>query len=149
MLSLDELDHYLEKNHADFELIRHEMPIISTQDAIQYFDITQAAPVFIMQTEQGLIALVVSALRGKLDFKALKEKLGFSKLKMADGRVIEEATGCRIGSVPLIGHGLPCILDNWLFKYGYIYGGSGDEFNTLKIAPKDLLRLNNTIRTFN
>lgn len=54
-------------------------------------------------------------------------------------------TGYQAGAVPLIGHNLPCVLDNDLLENDFIYGGSGDEHHTLKIAPGDVLRLNNVI----
>ncbi|CQR55501.1 hypothetical protein [Paenibacillus riograndensis] len=33
-------------------------------------------------------------------------------------------------------------LDNRLLSMDYIYGGSGDELHTLKIAPAEVVRLN-------
>jgi len=55
-------------------------------------------------------------------------------------------TGYKAGSIPLIGHNLPCVFDDCLLDYDYIYGGSGDELHTLKIAPNDVMRLNNIIK---
>ena len=89
MFTMNELRTFLERNNCDFEILAHERPIVSTQDAAQYFDIEKAAPTFIMETEQGIVALIVSSKRGRMDFKALKRALGFSKLKMADsGKVL-------------------------------------------------------------
>ncbi|RIE01224.1 hypothetical protein D3H35_22790 [Cohnella faecalis] len=146
MFTLDELQTYLKDSNSDFEIIAHETPIISTQDAAKYFDIEKAAPTLILQTEQGLIAFIVSSQRGRIDFKALGEELGYSKVKMADKSKVLEVIGYHPGAVPFIGHGLPCIFDNRLLVLDYIYGGSGDELHTLKIAPSDVTRLNNVIK---
>jgi len=146
MLSIAELEKFLKSNQSDFEILAHDTPIVSTQDAAKYFDIEKAAPTLIMDTEQGLIAFIVSSKRGKLNFVALKQGLGFSKLKMAEKEKIQKETGYKAGSVPFIGHNLPCVFDNWLLENRYIYGGSGDDFHTLKIAPIDVLRLNNVIK---
>jgi len=58
---------------------------------------------------------------------------------------VEEISGFHPGSTPLIGHNLPCILDKRLFRYSFVYGGSGDPTCTLKINPKDLGRLNKIV----
>lgn len=53
MLSIIELRTLLQDKQCGFEIIEHDMPIVSTQDAAKYFDISKAAPTFIMDTEQG------------------------------------------------------------------------------------------------
>ena len=142
MLSIQELDNYLKSNGADYEILEHDKPILTTQDAKQYFDTDRAAPVLVVQTERGLILLIVSARRGRLDFKELAAKLGFAKMKLADRKKAEKAAGYPAEVMPLIGISLPCIFDTSLLELDYIYGGSGDELHTLKIAPKDVERLN-------
>lgn len=146
MFKLEELRNFLKMNKCDFEIIKHDKPIISLQDASQYFDIEKAVPTFIMDTNIGLVALITKPSCGKIDFKSLNKKLNFSKFKMANKDKISKI-GYEIGSIPLIGHNLPCIFDKSLLKYDYIYGGSGDELHTLKISPNDVLKSNNTIKT--
>ncbi|RAV15620.1 aminoacyl-tRNA deacylase [Paenibacillus contaminans] len=145
MLTVQELQTYLEQNDCDFEIISHEAPILSAQDAASYFDVEKAAPTLILQTEQGLVAFVTSSLRGRVDFTSLKRELGFGKMKMADRSTVVEATGYQAGAVPLIGHQLPCIFDNRLLDFDYVFGGTGDEYRTLKIAPSDVSRLNKIV----
>ncbi|WP_054940348.1 aminoacyl-tRNA deacylase [Paenibacillus ihuae] len=145
MLTLEELKHYLLQNDCNFEIIAHQTPIRSTRDAEHYFDIKKAAPTLILQTNLGLTALIASTQRGRLDFGYLKEAFGYTKIKMADKKDVVERTRYSPGAIPLIGHGLPCIFDISLLALDYIYGGSGDELNTLKVAPVDVIRLNNVI----
>ena len=146
MFSMIELRDFLEKNNSDFEILAHDTPIVSTQDAAKYFDVQKAAPTFIMDTEQGLVAFIISSKRGKIDFKAMMQYLGFSKLKMADKEKVQKMIEYEIGAIPLIGHNLPCVFDDCLLDYDYIYGGTGDELHTLKIIPDDVIRLNNVIK---
>ncbi len=146
MLSIEELTIFLINHDADFELIPHESPIISTNDASKYFDIKKASPTFIVDTEQGLVAFIVGSWRGRLNFRELCPTMGFSKLKMADKDKIYDTMGCSIGAIPLVGHGRPCVFDKNLLHYDYIFGGSGDPWHTLKIAPNDVIRLNAVIR---
>lgn len=146
MLTLDELQAYLKDQQSDFALIPHEIPLLSTEDAKTYFDIGKAAPTLILQSEEGLLAFIMSSQRGRADFQMLKEQLGCSKLKMADKSKVVAETGYRPGAVSLVGHRLPCLFDTRLLQFDYIYGGSGDPRCTLKIAPSDVVRLNHVIQ---
>ena len=145
MDTIQELTKYLEKEHADFEMIAQDQPILSVEDAKQYYDIKKAAPVFILESDQGLIACIMSANRGRMDFNAMKHKFGYSKLNMADRKNIKKLTGFDAGKVPLVGLNLAVIFDDALLQYDYIYGGTGDELVTLKINPADVKRLNKII----
>ncbi len=147
-MRVDEIEAFLKANHADFELLRQEKPIRSAADAAGYYPVAQAAPMFVLQTEQGLIGCIASINSGRLDLAVLKQRFGYGKLKLADPKKILAQTGYQAGSVPLVGLGLPCLFDNALLKYDYVYGGTGDELATLKIAPKDLTWLNQIIGTY-
>lgn len=140
---------YLENRDADFEIIKHDTPISTVQDAKQYSNIDFAAPVFVVQSEKGIMVLITSAKRGKLDFKKISMEIGISKLKLANREIAEKETGYKIGSMPLIGSNLPCIFDKSLLNFKYIYGGSGDALHTLKIKPNDVEHLNNVVFSFN
>lgn len=146
-MTLEALDRYLREQQADYALIRQDTSILSTQDAARYFDLRYAAPVLVVQTETGLMSLIASAQRGRLDFDALKHRLGLSRLKLVDRKRVEKATGYAAGSIPLVGLDLPCIFDNKLLSFDYIYGGCGDALHTLKIAPGDVKRLNPVVWT--
>ena len=98
MFSIIELRDFLEKNNSNFEILKHDTPIVSTQDAAKYFDIEKAAPTFIMETEQGLVAFIISSRRGKINFETMKRNLGFSKLKMADREKAQKITGYETGT---------------------------------------------------
>ncbi|MDF2804802.1 MAG: YbaK/prolyl-tRNA synthetase associated region [Anaerocolumna sp.] len=148
MYTVKDLEQYLSEVQADFQLIKQDRPIHAAQDAKGYYDIEKSAPTFILQNDNGLLACILSINRGRLDFEAMKRQFGYSKLKMADRRKVEQQIGYRVGAIPLIGHDLPCIFDDSLLKYDYIYGGTGDELVTLKIKPQDVKRLNNVINCF-
>lgn len=148
MYTVKDLEQYLSEVQADFQLIKQDKPIHAAQDAKGYYDIEKSAPTFILQNDNGLLACIISINRGRLDFEAMKRQFGYSKFKMADRRKVEQQIGYRVGAIPLIGHDLPCIFDDSLLKYDYIYGGTGDELVTLKIKPQDVKRLNNVIHCF-
>jgi len=149
LLSINDLEVLLNNNHCDYRLLSHDTPIISTQDAAKYFDINKAAPTFIIDTEKGLISLIISSKQGRIDFKAIKNEFGFSKFRMADKEKVMELTGYQVGTIPLVGHNLPTIFDDWLLEHDYIYGGTGSELHTLMIAPSDIIRINNVVQHIN
>ena len=148
-MTVKEIEELLRENNADFELLKQDKPILSAADAAGYYPVEKAAPTFVLQTENGLIGCIVSINNGRLDFAALKQKYGYTILKMADKKKIQSQTGYEVGAIPLVGLELPCLFDNTLLKYDYIYGGAGDELVTLKIAPQDVMKLNRIIGTFN
>ncbi len=54
-------------------------------------------------------------------------------------------TGFEVGSVPMVGLDLPCVLDKSHFKYDFVYGGTGKAACTLKIEPQALQELNHVV----
>ena len=70
-------------------------------------------------------------------------------LKLANPKEVQQITGCTVGSVPLVGLSLPCIVDKQLNPYPWIYGGTGAPTSTLKIIPAALERLNKVIAFLN
>lgn len=142
-----EMEEFLSSKSIYYEIIRQDRPILSTMDAEEYYPIEKSAPVFVLQTENGLIGCMVSFQNGRLDFNKLKQCFGFTKLKMADRKKIKE-TGYDVGTVPLVGLPLPCLFDRKLLKHDFVYGGTGNELLTLKISPEDLLKANEIISMF-
>jgi len=143
---MEELIQYLNNSGFTYEIIRHETPIHTAQEGAEYFGITvgQTAPTLIVSTSQGLIALIISGNK-KVDFSQLGEKLGIQINGLAKRSEVKKATGFTPGAIPMIGHGLPCVIDTALFEYSEIYGGAGDENYTLKISPQALAALNQVI----
>ena len=119
-----------------------------TLDAEGYYPVEKSAPTFVLQTENGLIGCITSIQNGRLDFEKMKLQFGYSKLKMADRKKIQSQTGYSVGSIPLVGLGLPCLFDKKLLEHDFVYGGTGNELLTLKIAPTELLKANEIIGMF-
>ena len=143
-----EIEEILSVGNLQYEIIQQDKPILSTLDAEGYYPIEKSAPTFVLQTENGLIGCIVSFQNRKTDFDTLKQCFGFSKLQMADRKNITNQTGYDVGTVPLVGLQLPCIFDRKLLKHDFVYGGTGNELLTLKIAPADLLKANEIIGMF-
>jgi Cys-tRNA(Pro)/Cys-tRNA(Cys) deacylase len=147
-MEITELKQLLTDQNIDFEILTHDKPIHSKQDALGYFKLEETAPTLILETENGFIALIISGEREKIDFSQLKKLANCRKLQLANSDVIKQTMNLKPGQVPLIGHRLPCIIDKKLFNYPFVYGGTGDLFHTLKIKPADLVRANQVILKF-
>jgi len=141
-MTINELKAVLDAAECRYEIIQQDRSILSATDAEGIYPTEKAAPTFVLQTEYGLIGCIVSMQNGRLDFEKLKAQFGFKKMKMADKKKIEKETGYSVGAVPLVGLGLPLILDKKLLCHDFVYGGTGNEFLTLKVKPDDLAKVN-------
>lgn len=147
---MEELQEILEKSKYTYEIIQHEKPILSKQDGTKYFgiEVGQTAPALILNSNKGFFVLIVSGSRSKVNFEKIADILGCSKVKLASSEEVQKVTGFQVGSVPMVGIDLPCVIDKRLFRYDFIYGGSGQSTFTLKIEPQALNELNHVIVTF-
>jgi len=148
-MPIERLKQTLESNKADYEIIYHEKPIKSRNDALDYFKLEEMAPTLILKSEEKYFALIISGERNKIDFENIQNLLGCKHLEMATRQEVFDKMQLETGRIPLVGHNLPCIIDEGLFNYEYVFGGSGDFLHTLKIRPADLERMNNTILKLN
>lgn len=140
----------LENSAYSYEFIQHEKPILSAHEGADFFgiEIGQTAPTLILKTDKGFFALIISGNRGRVDFKKIGELLDCKDVKMANRKDVEKITGYQVGSVAMLGIGLPFILDKGLFKYDFVYGGTGDPNVTLKIEPNALMEINQVVAVF-
>ncbi|MBP3041100.1 YbaK/EbsC family protein [Bacillaceae bacterium Marseille-Q3522] len=144
MNHLDHLIENLSKNKIEYEILKHGKQINTAQEGAEYFgiEIGQTAPTLILKTEKGYYALIISGDHGKVDFKTIANLLEVSLVKLAKPSEVEQVTGSKIGSVSLIHQGLPTIIDRQLYRFPFVYGGTGVANTTLKIKAVDVEKLN-------
>ncbi|EGW36220.1 YbaK/EbsC family protein [Desulfosporosinus sp. OT] len=144
---MEKLQVRFQEKNVPFELINHKVPIHTAQEGATYFGITigQTAPTLILKTDMGFFALIVSGDRGHVNLDEVASLLGCNKVKLAGAREVEKITGCSVGSISMVGHDLPCVVDKRLFQYSFIYGGSGEATCTLKINPSALEKVNKVV----
>lgn len=141
---MEQLIVFLEEQQADFEIIRHERSFHTAKEGAEALGIElgQTAPSLIVKTEAGFFAVMLSGAGGRLDMNRLKPILGVQQVKLASPAEVEELTGSKPGDVGLIQRSLPTVVDKRLFRFRYIFGGTGVPDTTLKIRPEDAVRLN-------
>jgi prolyl-tRNA editing enzyme YbaK/EbsC (Cys-tRNA(Pro) deacylase) len=134
----------------NYELINHPHPIRTVTDGMKHFQIEagQTAPTLILNADDSIYAMIISGSQKRLDFHAIASVLGCNHVTLAKPKEVEIVTGFIIGNIPMIGHSIPCILDNRLLNYSFVYGGTGNPLVTLKISPQALSQLNNVVAYF-
>ncbi|MED0677150.1 aminoacyl-tRNA deacylase [Aneurinibacillus thermoaerophilus] len=144
---MEHLKTILQENGVQFEIIHHENPIHTAQEGADYFriEIGQTAPTLVLKSEKGYFAMIISGDRGHVNLEKVSEILECNQLKLAHPKEVQQITGYTVGSLPLVGLSLPCIVDSKLFRYPFIYGGTGEPHSTLKISPNALEKLNQVI----
>lgn len=146
---MDSLITILQEKEVHFEIIHHEKQIRTAQEGADYFgiEVGQTAPTLILKSEKGYFAMIVSGNRGRINLEKVSRILGCNQLKMATPKEVQQKTGYTVGSVSLV-VSLPCIVDRGLFRYPFVYGGTGEPVSTLKIAPNALEKLNQVVAFF-
>lgn len=141
-----EIQKILRTTTFDYTFIHTDKPISTREDGAKYFgiDIAQTAPTLIIKTDKGFFGLILSGRREKINFDDIAQILNCRKAKLASPEEVRKTTGYSPGSVPLIGFHLPCLIDKRLFRFDFVYGGTGLSTCTLKIPPKALSELNST-----
>ncbi len=143
---MDHLKTRLQESGVPFEILHHEKQIRTAQEGADYFgiEIGQTAPTLVLKSEKGYFAMIVSGSRGRVNLEEVSAVLGCNSLKMATPEEVRQITGYTVGSVSLV-ISLPCIVDRGLFRYPFIYGGTGEPASTLKIVPDALETLNQVV----
>lgn len=147
-MTISELNQFLAASNLDFEILYHKKPIKSRFDALACFRLEETAPTLIVKTESDMFALIVSGDRGKADLEMIREKLECNELKLAGKDEVLLNLGMKTGEIPMVGHGLPCLMDNRIFQHRYIFGGAGNAHYTLKIKPEHLEKVNEVVLRF-
>ncbi|WP_242224621.1 aminoacyl-tRNA deacylase [Bacillus cereus group sp. BfR-BA-01380] len=140
---MDNLKMTLLKHEVQFEIIHHEKQIRTAREGADYFgiEIGQTAATLVIKSEKDFFAMIVSGRRRRINLEEVSRILGCNHLKMATPQEVKQITGYNVGSVSLV-LPLSCIIDRELFRYPFVYGGTGEPTSTLKIDPNALKKIN-------
>jgi prolyl-tRNA editing enzyme YbaK/EbsC (Cys-tRNA(Pro) deacylase) len=132
----------LDEQEADYEFIAHELTLVTPEDGVEHGvgGLSEMAPTFILKTERGFLAAVISG-DSRISYKKIKKELGLKDVSLAGPEVVQQATGAEIGYVSMINSGMETIVDSHLLEQEWAFGGCGAPKTTLKIRPKDLARM--------
>lgn len=144
---MQDLQLLLQEKGIHYEIIQHPVPIRSAQQGAEFFgiEIGQTASTLVLETEKGFFTVIFSGDRRRLDLNEVAKFLGCEQVKLASPQTVEKETGYSIGAVPMVGLSFPCLFDRQLFRFPFIYGGTGDVNSTLKISPATVEQLNSVV----
>jgi prolyl-tRNA editing enzyme YbaK/EbsC (Cys-tRNA(Pro) deacylase) len=134
-----ELKNRLDNQDVGYEILEHSLTLVSPEDGVEYGvgSLAEMAPTFILRTEKGYLAAVISG-DSRLSYKKVKKELGLKDVSLAVPDAVREVTGAEIGYVSMINPGMETIIDARLMEQAWACGGCGVPATTLKIRPRDL-----------
>lgn len=132
----------LDKQGADYQFLEHDITLATAEMGPEHGvgNLAEMAPTFILKTEKGLLAAVISG-DSRVSYKKVKKEMGLKDVSLANPEMVREATGAEIGYVSMINPGLETIIDSHLLEQAWACGGCGAPRMTLKIRPNDLARV--------
>jgi prolyl-tRNA editing enzyme YbaK/EbsC (Cys-tRNA(Pro) deacylase) len=132
----------LDGQGVHYQFIAHDLTLVSAEMGVEHGvgDLSAMAPTFILRTERGYLAAIVSG-DSRLSYKKIKKELGLKNVSLAGPDEVKEVTGAEIGYVSLINPGLETLVDGHLLEQAWAYGGCGVPKTTMQIKPADLVRV--------
>lgn len=138
---IERLRQLLDQQEAIYFFLEHEITLATAEMGPEngVGGLSEMAPTFILKTERGFIAAVISG-DSRIAYKKIKKELGLKDVSLARPELVRELTGAEIGYVSMINPDLDTIIDGHLTEQAWACGGCGVPKTTLKIQPGDLVR---------
>jgi prolyl-tRNA editing enzyme YbaK/EbsC (Cys-tRNA(Pro) deacylase) len=140
---LQKLRAILDSAGCRYAILAHGTTVHSAEDGVErgMGRLEEMAPTFILKSEQGFLAAILSGAT-KLSYRKIRKKLRLSSVSLAPAESVLELTGSPVGTVSLVQPEIPTILDDRLALLHEGYGGCGVPGHTLRIRIGDLIRIN-------
>lgn len=123
------------------EVIEHEQSGSSSETAAKALGVDVAAVIktLVLKTDQGFAVAIIAG-DERLDFKAVAERLGCRKVRLASSDQVKEFSGYEVGGVPPIvfdgkGH---VLVSRRVLSQEVVIGAAGDAFHGLKLNPNSI-----------
>ena len=137
---LSTLKSLLESANVQFTILCNDANISTVKDGANLVsnDFSKLAPTFILETETGFLAAVITG-DTHLSYKKIKWELNLKNVSLASPQMVKQLTGAEVGQVSLINPNLQTIVDLCLLEKTEVFGGCGVSHHTLKIKPQALV----------
>lgn len=142
---------YLEGHAARAELVRPgtEMPTVGLAALALGVASERIVKTIVFRHKKDAerVSLAIAPGHGRVHPGKVARALGLSQLKLASPETALSATGYAVGGIPPVGHArvLPVVMDASVLAHAEVYGGGGDEWHMLRIAPQEILRLTGAV----
>jgi Cys-tRNA(Pro) deacylase len=137
------------RHGIDAEFLRPGVPMPTVNAAAQAISVPeeQILKTLLFANKEGKCVVAIANGNGRVDRTLLAEASGLSGLRVASSESVLEVTGYPAGGVAPIGIAMavPVVVDRNVLALPVAYGGGGRETLLLRIAPADIVRLNQAI----
>ncbi|MCG9598313.1 YbaK/EbsC family protein [Vibrio sp. Isolate25] len=143
------LTRYLTEQRVSFQLLPHQSPAITIDDAARQRGVRPAQMVksILLRDMGNLYALACAPGDKSVDPKKVRSLLDCRRMTCVDLSMVEELTGYQIGTVTplLLPINMPIIFDNQILNESKVTISSGSNMAGLALHRDDLIRLCNPI----
>ena len=138
------LEEFLHKNNVQAEHLRFDYSCHSVEDAAKAANASAqdiVKNICLVTPENGLVVAIVKG-EDRASTKRVRKALNDVEVRTATPEEILEKTGYPCGGVPSFGFLATFLIDPKVMERDLIYTGGGSEFSLVKIAAKELSRVN-------
>lgn len=140
---------FLAEHGVDHEVVAPgvPMPTVPAAAAAIGVGLEQILKTLLFDDRNGGFVVAIACGTGRVDRARLAAVAGAAKLRVADAPDVLRVTGFPAGGVaPLaLPPDLPVVVDLAVMQLPVAWGGAGREELLLRVAPADIVRLNNAI----
>lgn len=138
---------FLDEHRVDHEIVAPGVPMPTVPDAAAAIGVSvgQILKTLLFQDREGGFVVAIACGTGRVDRTLLAAVTGSGKLRVADAPAVLQVTGYPAGGVAPLGlpAQLSVVVDSAVMALPFAWGGAGREELLLRIAPADIVRLNN------
>lgn len=138
---------FLAEHRVDHDIVAPgvPMPTVPAAAAAIGVGVEQILKTLLFDDRNGGFVVAIACGTGRVDRDRLAAASGAGKLRVADAPDVLRVTGYPAGGVaPLaLPDGLPVIVDAAVVELRDAWGGAGREELLMRVAPADVVRLNN------
>jgi prolyl-tRNA editing enzyme YbaK/EbsC (Cys-tRNA(Pro) deacylase) len=144
MLTEKYLEKFLRKRNVEFELLKFEESVITSERAASQTNGAIIKSILLICDNNPLLCILLG--KDKIDFEKIKKELNCKEVRLAKAKEVKEITGYDIGAVPPIAHKqkIRTIVDRKVSELKddeVIYCGGGSHYQLLKIRKENLLKV--------
>ncbi|MGC9209452.1 MAG: aminoacyl-tRNA deacylase [Nitrososphaeria archaeon] len=146
MLDDGYLEDFLRRSSVSFEIVHHGHSYRADEASRELgIDLKNIVKTVLFINERGEPLIVVIRGDKRVNQSKLAKALGFRKLRLATPQELLDLTGYQPGALPPVGHKrmIRTIVDRDIMGLEYVYAGGGSVNSSLKISPRDIVRLQN------
>jgi Cys-tRNA(Pro) deacylase len=138
---------FLAEHGVNHDIVAPGVPMPTVPAAADAIGVAveQILKTLLFEDREGGFVVAIACGIGRVDRARLAVAAGAAKLRVADAPAVLRVTGYPAGGVaPLaLPDHLPVIVDAAVVELPVVWGGAGREELLLRVAPADIVRLNN------